>query len=55
MANWMMRKEGYLSFAPRILVMHQSWPLRKSFLKALAYCLEQVEPIKANYPGSAET
>jgi acyl-CoA reductase-like NAD-dependent aldehyde dehydrogenase len=55
MAFWMMRQEGYLCFAPRILVMHKSWPLREAFVNALVDSLSKVEPIKAYYPGSAET
>ena len=55
MAFWMMRNEGYLCFAPRIVVLHQGWPLREAFVKALVDALSQVEPIKAYYPGSAET
>ena len=55
MAFWMMRNEGYLCFAPRLLVMHKSWPLREPFLKALVDSLSLVRPIRAYYPGSAET
>lgn len=55
MAFWMMRHEGYLCFAPRIVVLHQDWPLREAFMNALVDALSQVEPIRAYYPGSAET
>jgi acyl-CoA reductase-like NAD-dependent aldehyde dehydrogenase len=55
MAFWMMRHEGYLCFAPRILVLHRQWALREAFIQALVDALSQVEPIKAYYPGSAET
>jgi acyl-CoA reductase-like NAD-dependent aldehyde dehydrogenase len=55
MAFWMMRHEGYICFAPRILVLHKEWPLREAFLEALIDSLSTVEPIKAYYPGSAET
>jgi acyl-CoA reductase-like NAD-dependent aldehyde dehydrogenase len=55
MAYWMLRHEGYLCFSPRLLVMHKNWPLRKDFLRALIDSLEIIEPIKAYYPGSAET
>jgi hypothetical protein len=55
LAFWMMRNEGYLCFAPRLIVMHESWPLRQRFLQAVVDALAQVEPIKAYYPGSAET
>jgi acyl-CoA reductase-like NAD-dependent aldehyde dehydrogenase len=55
MAFWVMRNEGYLCFSPRILLMHQSWPLREAFLSAFVEALSEVEPIKAYYPGSAET
>jgi len=55
MAFWMMLHEGYLCFAPRLLLMQRSWPLREAFFQALVDSLAQVEPIKAYYPGSAET
>lgn len=55
MAFWMMRHEGYLCFAPRILVLHRSWPHRQRFLDALQRTLSKVAPIQAYYPGSAET
>jgi acyl-CoA reductase-like NAD-dependent aldehyde dehydrogenase len=55
LAFWMMRHEGYICFAPRIVVLHRDWPLREAFMKALVNALSQVEPIRAYYPGSAET
>ena len=55
MAFWMMRHEGYICFAPRIVVLHREWPLREAFLQALVDSLSQVDPIKAYYPGAAET
>jgi acyl-CoA reductase-like NAD-dependent aldehyde dehydrogenase len=55
MAFWMMRHEGYICFAPRILVLHQSWPHRQLFMDSLQSALESVAPIRAYYPGSAET
>jgi hypothetical protein len=55
MAFWMMRNEGYLCFAPRILILHKGWPLREAFRNAFVDSLSQVEPIRAYYPGSAET
>jgi acyl-CoA reductase-like NAD-dependent aldehyde dehydrogenase len=55
MAFWMMRHEGYICFAPRILILHEEWPHRAAFLQALIDSLSKVEPIKAYYPGSAET
>ena len=29
MAFWMMRHEGYICFAPRILILHHAWPQRQ--------------------------
>jgi acyl-CoA reductase-like NAD-dependent aldehyde dehydrogenase len=55
MAYWMMRNEGYLCFAPRVLVMWDRWPQREAFVKGMVDALSKVEPIKAYYPGSAET
>ncbi len=55
MAFWMMRHEGYICFAPRILILYEGWPLRQAFLDALVAALERVTPIWAYYPGSAET
>jgi len=55
MAFWMMRNEGYLCFAPRVLVMWDRWPHRDAFVKGLVDALSRVEPIGAYYPGSAET
>lgn len=55
MAYWMMRHEGYLCYAPRILVLQRGWPLREAFMNGLVDSLTQVEPITAYYPGSAET
>jgi len=55
MAFWMMRNEGYLCFAPRVVVMWDRWPLREAFVEGLVDALSQVEPIRAWYPGSAET
>lgn len=55
MAFWMMRHEGYICFAPRIVVLKRDWPQRQAFLDALLDSLAQVEPIRAYYPGSAET
>jgi acyl-CoA reductase-like NAD-dependent aldehyde dehydrogenase len=55
MAFWMMRNEGYLCFAPRVLVMWDGWPLRDAFVKGLVDALSKVEPIEAYYPGSAQT
>lgn len=55
MAFWMMRHEGYLCFAPRILVLHRAWSQRQAFLDAVLRALSEVAPIKAYYPGSAET
>jgi len=54
MAFWMMRNEGYLCFAPRVLVLWDRWPLRDAFIKGLVDALSKVEPIRAYYPGSAE-
>lgn len=54
MAFWMMRNEGYLCFAPRVLVLWDRWPLIDAFLEGLVDALSKVEPIKAYYPGSAE-
>jgi acyl-CoA reductase-like NAD-dependent aldehyde dehydrogenase len=54
MAFWMMRHEGYICFAPRILVLHRGWSLRQSFLDALVEALSEVTPIRAYYPGSSE-
>jgi acyl-CoA reductase-like NAD-dependent aldehyde dehydrogenase len=55
MAFWMMRNEGYLCFAPRVLVLWDRWPLREAFVEGLVDALSQIEPIRAWYPGSAET
>ncbi len=55
MAFWMMRHEGYICFAPRILVLYERWPQRQAFLEALIEALSTVVPIRAYYPGSAET
>ncbi len=55
MAFWMMRHEGYICFAPRVLVLHSSWPYRKAFLDSLVSALGEVTPIQAYYPGSADT
>jgi len=54
MAYWMMRHEGYLCYAPRILVVWRDWPLRDAFAGALVEALSGVEPIRAYYPGAAE-
>jgi hypothetical protein len=54
MAFWMVRHEGYLCFAPRVLVLHRGWEHRRLFIDALAEALGKVEPIRAYYPGSAE-
>ena len=51
MAFWIMRQEGYICFAPRIVVLHKEWPLREAFTQALVESLSQVEPIRAYYPG----
>jgi hypothetical protein len=55
MAFWMMRHEGYICFAPRILVLYKRWPQRQTFLDALVEALSEIVPIRAYYPGSAET
>ena len=55
MAFWMMRHEGYICFAPRVLVLHKEWPQRNAFVRALIEALRQVKPIRAYYPGSADT
>jgi acyl-CoA reductase-like NAD-dependent aldehyde dehydrogenase len=55
MAYWMIRHEGYLCFSPRLLIMQKDWSLRKKFLNALIDSLSIMNPIKAYYPGSAET
>ena len=55
MAFWMMRHEGYICFAPRLLLMHEEWSLKERFLQALIDALGVVDPILAYYPGSAET
>ena len=55
MAFWMMRHEGYICFAPRVLVLHRGWPQREAFVRALIEALGEVRPIRAYYPGSAET
>ena len=55
MAFWMMRHEGYICFAPRVVVLHREWPQRDAFVMALIEALRQVRPIRAYYPGSAET
>jgi hypothetical protein len=44
MAFWMMRHEGYICFAPRILVLHKEWPLREAFIEAVIDSLSKVEP-----------
>ncbi len=55
MAFWMMRHEGYICFAPRILILYKGWPQRQAFIDALVIALSKVKPIRAYYPGSAET
>jgi len=55
MAFWMMRHEGYICFAPRVLVLHKDWPQRNAFVTALVEALRQVAPIRAYYPGAADT
>ncbi len=55
LAFWMMRHEGYICFAPRVLVVHKQWRHRDAFLEALIDALSRVEPIMAYYPGSLET
>jgi len=55
MAFWMMRHEGYVCVAPRVLVMWDGWPLRQAFIDGLVDALSSTEPIKAYYPGSADT
>ncbi|MCK5413877.1 MAG: aldehyde dehydrogenase [Thermoplasmata archaeon] len=55
LAFWMMRHEGYICFAPRVLVVHKQWRQRDAFLEALIDALSRVEPIMAYYPGSLET
>jgi aldehyde dehydrogenase (NAD(P)+) len=54
MAFWMVRHEGYLCFAPRVLVLQRNWEHRRLFLDVLAESLEKVETIRAYYPGSME-
>jgi acyl-CoA reductase-like NAD-dependent aldehyde dehydrogenase len=54
MAFWMVRHEGYICFAPRVLILQRHWEYRRIFLDALAGALNKVEPIQAYYPGSAE-
>ncbi|MHA1576840.1 MAG: aldehyde dehydrogenase family protein [Candidatus Thorarchaeota archaeon] len=54
MAFWMVRHEGYLCFAPRILVLQRDWEHRRLFLDVLAESLKKVETIRAYYPGSIE-
>ena len=54
MAFWMMRHEGYICFAPRVLVLHRGWPQKEAFVRALVEALMQVAPIRAYYPGSAD-
>lgn len=54
MAFWMVRHEGYICFAPRVLVLQQGWQWRRAFLDSLISALEEVEPIRAYYPGSAQ-
>ena len=55
MAFWMMRHEGYVCYAPRVLVVHKEWRHREAFVDALIEALSRVEPIRAYYPGSTET
>jgi acyl-CoA reductase-like NAD-dependent aldehyde dehydrogenase len=55
MAYWMMRHEGYICFAPRVLVLWKRWRHRRAFIEALVDALSKVEPIRAYYPGSIET
>jgi acyl-CoA reductase-like NAD-dependent aldehyde dehydrogenase len=55
MAFWMMRHEGYVCVAPRVLVLWDRWPQRQAFIESLVDALSRVEPIRAYYPGSAET
>ncbi|MHA2141536.1 MAG: aldehyde dehydrogenase family protein [Candidatus Thorarchaeota archaeon] len=54
MAFWITRHEGYLCFAPRVLVLQQDWEHRRVFLDILAESLKKVETIQAYYPGSIE-
>jgi acyl-CoA reductase-like NAD-dependent aldehyde dehydrogenase len=54
MAFWMVRHEGYICFAPRVLVLQKGWEHRRAFLDALESALKKVEPIRAYYPGSSE-
>jgi acyl-CoA reductase-like NAD-dependent aldehyde dehydrogenase len=54
MAFWMVRHEGYLCFAPRVLVLQKEWEYRREILDALEGALKKVEPIRAYYPGSAD-
>jgi acyl-CoA reductase-like NAD-dependent aldehyde dehydrogenase len=55
MAFWIMRNEGYICYAPRLVLLHREWPWREAFISALVDSLSQVEPVPAYYPGSAET
>jgi acyl-CoA reductase-like NAD-dependent aldehyde dehydrogenase len=55
MAFWMMHLDGYLCFAPRIVVLHKTWEYRELFIEGLIEALSKVETIPAYYPGSAAT
>jgi hypothetical protein len=52
LATWLVANAGFGCLTPRVLILHEGWPLREKFLDALGKILEQVETRRAYYPGA---
>lgn len=52
LATWLTANAGYGCLTPRLLIQHESWPLREALVEALAAVLASVESRPAYYPGT---
>lgn len=53
-ASWHVANAAFDCMTPRMIIQHDSWPLRNTFLEALGHVFTQEETRKAYYPRSKE-
>jgi hypothetical protein len=54
LATWFAANAGFGCLTPRVLVLHEGWPLRSIFLEVLGEILARTATRRAFYPGARE-
>ena len=53
-ASWLVANAGFACLTPRVIVQHQSWPLRGQLMDEVGRCLERYPTRNAYYPGAKD-